>query len=510
MTMLQRAKMTAMGVTFAIATALMAKLPLPDPIVFKDKQPINALWDMSLEGSKLKVKTNNPVQGPATYIDTLEYSTPIQVAYNQSVKLGLGEPEMQVVSFDLGGQQIKLQAVDSNAAIQSINLTNGSQLTYALKGQAPSTGDYAWSCSMAMGDRQPDGSYLVQLDLKYNHIPATPYNTYPKYQMRVDTLVLPLGMEYATFTGTQVQFLFKSRSDTTYLGVGHLSPYVELTSDATFPAIRAQSIMCPDVTHGDPWVYPVTLLVSHHIDPQHPHDQNPMYQDADPQCSIDNSIRKFYQAEQSFYTRTNTSQAWMLDGAMDTFPYKDDSKKRGPPAFVLNQDSTHYICFGFKPYADSTNSDHIFYPFYPLIRVMDMEKGQWVASSPSEIKYNYADVKIVSPDSLIYTISSGDLFGTWHQKDSLVPTGVNEPSPAQKESMNVYPNPATQEATIQMSPSNESRTFYVFDALGRMVSEFGINAGEEQHRLNLEAFPAGIYFITGKRNGEKAGMMVVE
>ncbi len=336
MKMLQRAKMTAMGVTFALASALTAKSPLPDPIVFQDKKPVNVVWDMSLEGSQLKANTNNPLQGPATFIDTLEYSAPIRVAYNQSVSLGLGEPEMQVVSFDLGGQQIKLQAVDSNAAIQSINLTNGSQLTYALKGQAPSTGDYAWVVNLTIGERQGDGSYPVQLDLKYNHIPATPYNTYPQYQMRVDTLVLPLGMEYATFMGKQVQFLFESLPAAHYNannGVD-MPPHVRLTTDATFPAIRAQSIMCPDVTHGDPWVYPKTIIISlttHPTGSPYPY----MYQNADPQCTEDNPSGKFYMNIQGFPVRSNATGVWLSTGAANTV--------NGPAYFVLNQDSSHYI-----------------------------------------------------------------------------------------------------------------------------------------------------------------------
>ncbi len=169
--------------------------------------------------------------------------------------------------------------------------------------------------------------------------------------------------------------------------------------------------------------------------------------------------------------------------------------------------------FFFNSEADSTDPNHIVYHYHPLLRVKDTELGKWIDQTKTgRIRYNYADVKIEAPDRLTYTLSSGDLFGTWHQNDTIVPTGIYEPAPAQsQENLAIYPNPATHEATIKLSQASaQDRMFYVFDAMGRMVSEFGINAGEEQHRLNLEAFPTGIYFITGKRNGEKTATLVVE
>ncbi|MFH1094631.1 MAG: T9SS type A sorting domain-containing protein, partial [Candidatus Micrarchaeota archaeon] len=302
-------------------------------------------------------------------------------------------------------------------------------------------------------------------------------------------------------------FFFQSLPATPYPGVD-MPEHVKMTTDATFLAIKTKSGLCAG--HSEEVVYPITVLSPHTETSSNPDMYS--FQNADPQCGRSNASRQFYISYSGVYVRKDTAETWWGAMPAPTYPYKDDPHKRGPPAFVLVQDSSHYMCFGFLKYADSTDLNHIFYPFYPLIYLQDTERGREEARSTSELRYNYAVVKIEAPDRLTYTLNIGDLIGTWNQKDTLVPTGVNEQSPARsQESMKIYPNPAAHEATVKLSQAPvENRTFYVFDALGRIVSEFGINAGEDQHRLNLEAFPAGIYFITGKRNGEKTAMMVVE
>ncbi len=505
MKMLQKAGII---LTVAAASFLPLKAQLPNKLL--DKAVVDSTYSMKAEGSKFRLKIEQ-VQGPGTLIDSMEYTVPIKVDVDKKniIDLGLGQGQMEVKNFDPLGKQIELKALNPDALIKDVLLRNNQRLVYTIDTtKPPQVGDDIWDVTLGIPDHpQSDGSYYpVQVHLYYSHLA---YAT--KNNMMLDSLMLPLDQKYANFSAQkQVHFLFQSLPATPYPGVD-MPEHVKMTTDATFMAIKAKSGLCAG--HPEEDVYPTTVLISHYVDPNNPHAPYQfMCQNANPQCNFSNPSMQFYLSYESTYVRadTDTSAEWLGANGAATYPYKDDPNKRGPPAFVLNQDSAHYICFGFKPYADSTDLNHIFYSFYPLIYLKDTEQGREVARSTSELHYNYAVVKIEAPDRLTYTLNSGDLIGTWHQKDTIVPTGVNEPQVRMQEAMNIFPNPAAHEATIQTSHSNESRTFYVFDAMGRIVSEFGINAGEEQHRLNIEAFPAGIYFITGKRNGEKTTALVVE
>ncbi len=494
MKMWQKAKQTAKAVTFvAAATALTFMSLKAQPDRFKDKEAVDSTYKMKVDGSSLKLNITQ-VQGPYTLIDSMEYTVPIKVYVGTEsvVDLGLGQGQMVVKSFDPASKLIDLVGA-KDAYIKEALLIDKHWLVYTVDTtKPPQVGDHIWDVKLDIPDHpQSDGSYYpVVVHLHYSRL------EYAKNNMMLDTLKLPLEQMYGTFKGEkQVHFYYESLPATPYNGVD-MPEHVKMTTDATFLAIKAKSGLCAG--HPEEVVYPITMLFPHTETSSNPD----MYalQNADPQCGRNNSSRQFYISWEAVYVRKDTTQAWWESDAARTYPYPDDPNKNGPPVFVLNQDSTHYIEFFCKPYADSTNPEHIFYPLYPLIRLFDYKTGWVVAQSPSEIKYNYADVKIVSPDSLIYTLNSGALIGTWNQKDSLVPVGVNEPQARMQEAMQIFPNPASDEITIQRQ-SIEPAKFYLYTSQGIQVGEIDMKEGETDKRVNLQNLPSGELWITDRKHG---------
>lgn len=56
------------------------------------------------------------------------------------------------------------------------------------------------------------------------------------------------------------------------------------------------------------------------------------------------------------------------------------------------------------------------------------------------------------------------------------------------------PNPASEEAWIEMESLNGTATLMLFDMAGRLLRNENIPAGEAQHRLNLQGLATGLYY----------------
>ncbi len=491
MKMWQKAKQTAKALTFVAAATMLQfmslKAQLPNKLL--DKAVVrDGTYNMKAQDSKLRLNINR-VQGPGTLIDSMEYSVPIKVYVGTEsvVDLGLGQGQMVVKNFDPASKQVEMQALNPDALIKDVLLRDNQRLVYTIDTtKPPQVGDDIWDVTLGIPDHpQSDGSYyLVQVHLGYSR-------AYTKNNMMLDKLKLPLGMIYSSYTAEkQVHFFFESLPARPYPGID-MPEHVKMTTDATFSAIKAYSGLCAG--HPEEVVYPTVILTSMYPDPKNPGGGTYALQNANPQCGMDNSSGTFYVSWKGEYIRSDTLGAWLESSSVPN----DVSK----PVFYLHLDSTHYthlIDFGFKPDADSTNPNHIFYPFDPLVRLIDGKTGWVVAQSPSEIKYNYTDVKIVSPDSLICTLSFGDLTGTEHVRDSTISSVA--PNWTRTQSMKIFPNPASDEITIQRQ-SIEPAKYYIYTSHGIQVGEIDMKEGETDKRVNLKDLPSGELWITDRKHG---------
>ena len=89
--------------------------------------------------------------------------------------------------------------------------------------------------------------------------------------------------------------------------------------------------------------------------------------------------------------------------------------------------------------------------------------------------------------------------------DSFDPTGVAE-NQIQKESLKVYPVPASSFVTIE---AEGMKTINVYNALGQLVKTVSVN-GTSEIKLDISEWVAGIYFVEGiEDNGfKKTGRFV--
>ncbi len=485
-------KVAVQATIFTLAF-LTANAQLPDKLL--DKQAVDSKYNMKAQDSKLRLKIDQ-VQGPGTLVDSMEYTVPIKVDVDKKniVDLGLGQGQMGIKDFDPTAKRIELVG-EKDASIKEVLLIDNHWLVYTVDTtKPPQVGDYIWDVKLDIPDHpQSDGSYYpVVVHLHYSRL------EYAQNNMMLDTLKLPLEMIYSTFKGEkQVHFLYESLPAKLYPGVD-MPEHVKMTTDATFLAMKAKSGLCAG--HPEEVVYPITVLSPHTETSSNPDMYS--FQNADPQCGRSNASRQFYISYAGIYIRKDTAEAWLGSHPAPTYPYPDDPNKRGPPAFVLNQDSTHFLDFGFKPYADSTDLNHIFYPFDMWIYLWNTKTGTYEAQSTTgELRYNYADIKTVSPDSLIYTINSGNLIGTWNQKDTLVPVGVNEPPKGiLTPDLKIFPNPASDEITIQRQ-SIEPAKYYIYTSHGIQVGEINMKEGETDKKVNLRDLPAGELWITDRKHG---------
>ncbi|HET9136919.1 MAG TPA: T9SS type A sorting domain-containing protein, partial [Candidatus Kapabacteria bacterium] len=69
--------------------------------------------------------------------------------------------------------------------------------------------------------------------------------------------------------------------------------------------------------------------------------------------------------------------------------------------------------------------------------------------------------------------------------------------------MSVFPNPATQMATIQLSHFLNTTTVSITDPVGKQQFIYPIVKSPEQLILNLNIFPSGTYLITVGSESQK-------
>lgn len=96
---------------------------------------------------------------------------------------------------------------------------------------------------------------------------------------------------------------------------------------------------------------------------------------------------------------------------------------------------------------------------------------------------------------VVYTTSTGSTGkaaqGVQHTYEIF--TLVNE-EPALRISLTVFPNPTTENVTLQISDYNNEKLMYqLFDLQGRQLSNAQITA--QQTRINMNSLPAAVYFI---------------
>jgi photosystem II stability/assembly factor-like uncharacterized protein len=63
------------------------------------------------------------------------------------------------------------------------------------------------------------------------------------------------------------------------------------------------------------------------------------------------------------------------------------------------------------------------------------------------------------------------------------------------ESVLVYPNPATDFITISTQENSEEISVIVYDTMGRQVSQEHFSAAKTEHRISVEGYSKGIYFV---------------
>ncbi|HMQ61279.1 MAG TPA: BspA family leucine-rich repeat surface protein [Flavilitoribacter sp.] len=69
------------------------------------------------------------------------------------------------------------------------------------------------------------------------------------------------------------------------------------------------------------------------------------------------------------------------------------------------------------------------------------------------------------------------------------------------ETIRVFPNPASEQATVQLPAGFENAGLELADAQGRMIFEEKDLAHSSDYRLDLTAFPSGLYFLRIQHNG---------
>jgi len=77
--------------------------------------------------------------------------------------------------------------------------------------------------------------------------------------------------------------------------------------------------------------------------------------------------------------------------------------------------------------------------------------------------------------------------------------GIESPSPVPRTPhLNIFPNPAGDEIYCQLSIVNCQLSMFIYDLYGRKQDEIIIPKGQEQLRMDVSGYPAGVYFAVLK------------
>ncbi len=146
------------------------------------------------------------------------------------------------------------------------------------------------------------------------------------------------------------------------------------------------------------------------------------------------------------------------------------------------------------------------------IQMVDSDLGWIVGTSGVTLRTTnggrYWSVKGAPTDKYIYSLSLLDRQTGWAAgMDGVViklrntPIGTEDDQPAMSDGCQVYPNPATQYATVRYSLSNGGRVcIEVFNSMGELLQRLAPNqaasTGTNDFMLNVSDLPSGVYYCT--------------
>ncbi len=143
--------------------------------------------------------------------------------------------------------------------------------------------------------------------------------------------------------------------------------------------------------------------------------------------------------------------------------------------------------------------------FNNVIRVMTVQNLNFnviVSGTITQVKYDYYNALSKAPLFTIASSSIASIAGNSQQTvvtvaSNYITLGVKSITAANVE-LSVFPNPADDKITVSFYNENADNASYeVVNALGQTVktASLGNDKGIVRHDLNIEAIPAGVYFL---------------
>ncbi len=91
---------------------------------------------------------------------------------------------------------------------------------------------------------------------------------------------------------------------------------------------------------------------------------------------------------------------------------------------------------------------------------------------------------------------------------------VDQPAASPSSSIDIYPNPASDVVTIDITSSDKinSNSYRIFDVIGNVISskDLGTISGKYVEKLDISSFAKGIYFIETTLNGVKSTKKIIK
>jgi hypothetical protein len=90
-----------------------------------------------------------------------------------------------------------------------------------------------------------------------------------------------------------------------------------------------------------------------------------------------------------------------------------------------------------------------------------------------------------------------------------IPTSVNEI--AGENNITIFPNPATEQLTINQNENNNDVTVNIFNSIGEIIGSWKMMAGTNELKINIQSFSSGIYFVkVSDREKQYGRKLIVE
>ncbi len=204
---------------------------------------------------------------------------------------------------------------------------------------------------------------------------------------------------------------------------------------------------------------------------------------------------------------------YVTNGQFGQYAIDADGKERGIgaargntadhlPYFGFDQPDKAYFLMTFKK-ADGQMPDQAF-PIDLHVALLDKKNNVLFNGNSTALFYNDASLEIFHhqdpsiSDTAVISYGINPYFTvTW--STNLV-VGVDEPKETVAPALNVYPNPASDEITIQRQ-SIEPAKFYLYTSQGTQVGEINMKEGETDKKVNLRNLPSGELWITDRKHG---------